>query len=181
MKILFLDIDGVLNSEESFHLNHQARCDDAHRNGRDGASFKPEFCWPLGHLHTPLIARLNQIMEDTGCFIVLSSSWRIICDLPDLRGWMKQKGFEFGDRMIDKTDNDPQDARGGQIQRWLDAHPEVTAYAILDDDSEDIVGTYTTKHHHNNFVHTPFMYGLQDEQVGQVFEILNRRNKSLTV
>lgn len=174
MKILFLDVDGVLNSEESFLANHEKRCQVADAAGKQDLSAFPEYCWPMGHLSRPLIARLNMIVENTGCFIVLSSSWRVICKLSEFRGWLRQKGFLFPDKIIDKTDNNPDEARGGQIQRWLDCHPEVTKYAILDDDSEDIIGSYTTKKHPNNFVQTEWNWGLQEKQVNEVADILNK-------
>lgn len=168
MKILFLDVDGVLNSRESFLANHAART--AYK-GKDG-ELATQFIWPLGHLSEDLIDNLNLIVEATGCSIVLSSSWRITCELPDFRGWLKQKGFLYPNNIISKTDNIPDDARGGQIQRWLDSHPGVTKYAILDDDSEDIIGSYTTKKHPNNFVKTDFKEGLQGEQVAKAIAIL---------
>ena len=173
MKILFLDMDGVLNSEESFVANHHAREEERFKRNDASVAFAKEFCWPLGHISPPLVERLNKIVENTHCKIVLSSSWRIICSIEELRGWLTQKGFVYADRLIDKTGQNSKDARGGEIQDWLDAHPEVTKYVILDDDSEDIIGSYTTKKHPNNFVHVPFKWGLQDEHIIQVIEILN--------
>ena len=72
------------------------------------------------------------------------------------------------------TGQNSKDARGGEIQDWLDAHPAVTQYVILDDDTADIIGSYTTKKHPNNFVHTPFKHGLQDKHVAEAIEILNK-------
>jgi hypothetical protein len=64
----------------------------------------------------------------SGAKIVISSTWRIL---------RKQEEFEdaLGLPVIGMTDKDP-GIRGQQIQRWLAAHPEVTSYAIIDDDSD---------------------------------------------
>lgn len=174
MKILFLDMDGVLNSEQSFHLNHEARM--AHREARgEGVEFAKQFCWPLGHIYEPLVERLNKIVEHTGCLIVLSSTWRKQCTVEELRGWLGQKGFLYPTKLIDRTGVDDRGIRGKEIQEWLDQHPEVTTYAILDDDSYDIVGEKAaTWTHPRNFVRTDFMWGLQDSHITKVMEILNK-------
>jgi HAD domain in Swiss Army Knife RNA repair proteins len=173
MKILFLDIDGVLNSEESFHINHELRMEDCEKRG-EGAEFLKQYCWPLGHLYTPLIERLNKIIEATQCKIVISSTWRISSTPQEITNYLTQKGFKYGESIIDRTGQDSKNARGGEIQNWLDEHKNVKTYVILDDDSADIVGDYTTKKHPNNFVKTDFIWGLQDKQVEEVVKILNQ-------
>ena len=172
-KVLFLDFDGVVNSHESFHLNHLARTKERELRG-EGAEFAPQFCFPMGHLYPPLIERLNKIMEQTDCHIVVSSAWRIGHSVEQLAEWLTKKGFCFGNKIIDRTGQNSKDARGGEIQDWLDEHPEVTQYVVLDDDSADIIGDYTTKKHPENFVHTDGMWGLQDVGVEKAIKILNK-------
>lgn len=167
-------MDGVLNSQESFHLNHVARTEEREKRGDDNPAFDMQFCWPLGHIYPPLVERLNRIVEATDCQVVISSSWRKISQFSDLAIWLKQKGFRFPERIVGRTGEDAINARGGEIQSWLDDSPEVTQYAILDDDSADIIGDYTTKKHPNNFVHTDFMWGLQDVDVEKAILILNK-------
>jgi hypothetical protein len=166
MKVLFLDVDGVLNSRDSFVRNHQLWIDNGSK-ANDQVR-----CWPLGHLDVELIKRLNAICELTGCYIVLSSSWRTICELSDFSGWLKQKGFLFSDRFVGQTCHfalsGAENCRGMEIKDWLDKHIEVTSYVILDDDSFDII-----KVHPSNFVHTDCNVGLQDEQVEKAVKILN--------
>jgi len=173
MKVLFLDIDGVLNSEEHFYNNHIARTEAAHKDGDDKYN-DINYIWPLGHLSEDLINYLNMIVEMTGCHIVISSTWRIGNTPEQIGKYLKVKGFLYASRIIDCTGQDSKNARGGEIQNWLDEHPEVTQYVILDDDSADIIGDYTTKKHPKNFVHTDFMWGLQDVDVEQAIKILNR-------
>jgi hypothetical protein len=104
MKVLFLDIDGVLNS-------------------RSTTSFKNSL-WP----YDPYMAfMVGKIQLDTGCEIVLSSSWR----------W-SEDGVAAVRKLVNLLDITPKLnlSRGEEIQAWLDKHPEVTAYAILDDDRD---------------------------------------------
>src|SRR4051812_18579144 len=59
MKILFLDVDGVLN-----RVGTKERCP----NGCIGV--EPDLC-----------ARLERVVSSTGCSIVLSSTWRLHPDI----------------------------------------------------------------------------------------------------
>lgn len=107
MKVLFLDIDGVCNSQASFKQRTEPDPIDKH-----------------------MARRVRQIVQDTGCVVVLSSSWRCYADL---RAKVKQRVCEFIDVTPDKrglTD------RGCEVIAWLENHPEVTAHAILDDNSD---------------------------------------------
>lgn len=172
MRCLFLDIDGCLNSRDWFMQNHVARMEEREKRG-EGAEFAKEFCHPLGHLCPELIERLNRIVELTDCRIVISSAWRIGHTPREIGGYLTQKGFRHADKIIGATGQNSEDARGGEIQEWLDEHPEVTKYVILDDDTADIIGDYTTKKHPHNFVHVSFEKGLQDEHIRKCVEILN--------
>lgn len=166
MKILFLDVDGVLNSQETFQRNH-----DAWLASGELEKHPKVHGWPMGHLDSELISRLNTVCAKTDCHIVLSSAWRIIAELPDFRGWLTQKGFKYSEKIIDRTANLSVDnRRGAEIQDWIDKNKEkVSLYAIVDDDSFDIVPV-----HPNNFVHTSFMEGLQDPQVDMLVNMLNK-------
>lgn len=177
MKVLFLDMDGVVNSAESFEANHVARTKEREERG-EGAEFAPQFCFPFGHISEPLVARLNTIIEEVGCLIVISSAWRIGRSPKQIGEYLSVKGFKYADQIIDKTSNDSIEGRGGEIQTWLDKNPQVTQYVILDDDSLDIVGDYTTKKHPHNFVRVDYFYGLQDEQVKEAIKIFNYEKKT---
>ena len=133
MKIIFLDIDGVLN----------VYCES---RDKFGCTF-----------HSNFVDNLKNIIDNTGAKIVISSSWRtdgldIMKDLwkyRDLPGevidvtlhsydLIRQGKFEFYDDV----------ERGHEIQDWLDKHKEVTNYVIIDDDN-DMLDTQRS-----NFVRT---------------------------
>lgn len=106
MKILFLDIDGVVNN--------------AHASSSiDG--------WPIERFSAFLIGR---IVEATGCKVVLSSSWR---HSPEGCVVVEKKVVRLFDKT---GDGRGLVSRGSEIKEWLIAHPEVARYAILDDNSD---------------------------------------------
>ena len=77
MKVLFLDIDGVLNSENWFA--YRIYCVKNNMVNilmnfvdTDDRNIKHK----LTMLDDRAIANLNRIIEETGCKVVLSSSWR---------------------------------------------------------------------------------------------------------
>lgn len=119
MKVLFLDIDGVCNS-----LAY------AQRHGMN-----------LWNVVDPAACRLvQQIIADTGCKVVLSSTWRLY---PDSREVVRKEVCEFIDvtpNMQSTSQHYGITARGVEIKDWLDRHPEVERYAILDDNSDMLPG-----------------------------------------
>jgi hypothetical protein len=127
MKVLFLDIDGVLNSHD----------------------FDPEaMCGPI---HRDKVARLNRVLKATGAYIVLSSAWRYIvhrreCDIRGMEWLLRSHGLIAGrllgitrpDEMMPKVWNGDitvwpvENERGRQISDWLQSHIHLT-YAVVDD------------------------------------------------
>jgi hypothetical protein len=105
-KILFLDIDGVLNSD----------------------STKERFLQFTGisiFLATKLCRWLEK-RKEVG--VVLSSTWR----LEDaFRNHVKLQGIDFVDCTPDLRSAGLK--RGFEIEMWLKDHPNVTTYGILDD------------------------------------------------
>ena len=58
--------------------------------------------------------------------------------------------------------------RGTEIKRWLDDHPEVTHYVILDDDNDMLEEQF------EHFVQTSWTEGLNEECSDKAIEILNK-------
>ncbi len=106
MKVLFLDIDGVCNC----------------------VGTRQSFMGFVG-IDPALAARVAGIVDDTGCVVVLSSSWRHF-----------DGGREEVDRMVCPTFDITPSVRGGfrgdEIALWLERHPEVERYAIVDDNDD---------------------------------------------
>ena len=169
MKVLFLDVDGVLNSTETFARRRKAW---ETAKEADVNAVLDEYAWPLGHLDKELVCNLNPIVEQTKCSIVLSSSWRLVCQLENFRQWVSQKGFKYPDTIIDRTPNLAMRSedlrRGTEIMAWMEIHQGITRYAILDDDGFDIQPM-----HPKTYVNTDGNEGLTLEKVEAVVKILN--------
>lgn len=130
MKVIFLDIDGVLNTCRT----HVRRKD--HYIG----------------IEQRKVLLLKQIVDATGAHIVLSSTWRSSPDsFNDARLCLWTDGLVIFDVTPDYNFRRP---RGHEIADWLEQHPEVTHYVIIDDVDEFANGRLR-KH----FVQTDF-YGL---------------------
>lgn len=71
---------------------------------------------------------------------------------------------------IDITPSTIQRHRGTEIQMWLDAHPEVDNYVILDDDT-DMLDSQS-----EHFVHISYEEGLNEEFANKAVNILNNGN-----
>lgn len=129
MKIIFLDIDGVLNSENSIK-----KMDKVNRDFSDNP-------------HKDHVKWLNYIIKKTGAKVVISSTWRkgsglvSICRILNLVGF---KGNVIGQTPITG------DIRGNEIRCWIDRFrnkrdwqfnydkndSEVENFIIIDDDSD---------------------------------------------
>lgn len=160
MKVLFLDVDGVLNCTYTFQRRHQL----------SEPLSEAAMCWPLGHLDEQIIPLLNPIVERTDCKIVLSTSWRLHPRFAELGSWLEGKGFKYPNAIIDRTPSMPMmdNCRGEEVKAWLRKHPEVRQYVVLDDDCEDIIPV-----HPKNYVATNGNEGLTNELVETVISILN--------
>lgn len=116
MKVIFLDIDGVLCC---------ARSCVAH--GGYPAAGNP-VSW--GKFDEVAIKLLQEAMRKTGAIVVLSSSWRSTVNLEALQ-W--RLGIRIESVTREGTEAEP---RGAQIHDWLIRHSGVESYAILDDDED---------------------------------------------
>jgi hypothetical protein len=130
--VIFLDIDGVLNSID-FSKRTEHKWPDWPK-------------WPDGQIDRDAVAHLNRLITATGAKIVISSSWRKMLDPEELAKVLARNGC-IGE-VIDETPDffklefwerptpDGRFVRGDEIQAWLDEHPEVEAFVIFDDDSD---------------------------------------------
>ena len=107
MKILFLDIDGVLSTQEN-KLNDYS------------------------------IKNLNRIKTESGCKVVLTSSWR---KSNERLLMLKNNGIEYYSCTPDfSTQNDRHGAvhRTKEIKSWL-KNNQCETFVIIDDDAESLV------------------------------------------
>lgn len=165
-KIIFLDIDGVMNSHTTM--------EEYEKQGKERIWF---------HIPGPSqIAALQYIIDQTGANIVISSTWR--SQNGGLLLWtcyLAVLGLKNG-FVIDKT---PKlwKKRGYEIQKWLDTYkstleeknqlraenprPEIKSFVILDDDTDMV-------HLLPRLVKTSYHDGLTMEDAKRAVEILNK-------
>jgi len=149
--IVFLDIDGVLNSARS----------------------RQEFALrPQRYFDPKAVDALNQVMDGAHADIVVISSWRM-GNLSWLKGLMKAAGVHG--RVIGETPDlcAPRPSgllvarcRGDEVQAWLDAQPVRPDRFVIFDDSEEF-GQLTDR-----LVRTDYATGLGPEHVGPALAIL---------
>ena len=125
MKVIFLDIDGVLN-----------------------------FCGSAT-FDSGCISELKHIIAETGAKLVLSSSWKEAISQPENSSEMERRTLRLllDDPelpFIGITPDIAPDDRGKEVQAWLDAAPEmVESFVILDDIDYEFPEKFP-----NNFVKT---------------------------
>jgi hypothetical protein len=153
MKILLLDMDGVLNSANYLHT-------------------KPRESMPFEHINPEAVAILNRIVRETGCKIVISSSWRVILPWWVLRMVLACRGFKFVKSVIGETPRGAFDNRGMEIASWLNKHPEVERFVIVDDDAD-------MAHLMPNLVQTSWHSGLDGVHAAEIICRLTREQASV--
>lgn len=144
MKVVFLDVDGVLNNsnwamqmyDEGVHVYAENLLDER------------------------AVRLLQKLIDATDAKIVVSSSWRrddyaMQCLSDQL------KPMEIYDVTPVKNT-----IRGDEISAWLKKHKDVEHYIILDDDSD--MGD-----HMDHLIQTTFERGLQPEHIEEAIKWLN--------
>lgn len=146
MKVIFLDMDGVLNTQANW--------------GKRGAeALTPE-----------LVKRVSDLADRTGAVVVITSTWRVIHPLPTLQAWLTLNGFRDRTLIIGAT---PDFARFGQkrqdeIADWLH-HVYVDKWVVLDDDT---IGDNEWDKVSGHFVKVDSRVGLSEENVKEAELIL---------
>ena len=166
MKILFLDIDGVLNSiDNDYALCALWEIDKANKSRDEFGVLFDERC----------VRWLKWIIEKTGCKIVLSSTWRMkglreiqtMWEMRDLPGEVisitpTSVSMEIIN-LYAATNNDAD--RGYEIQEWLNNNKKWLKYCIVDDDNDMLKN--------QNFVRTEKQIGLNYKTAHSIMAILN--------
>jgi hypothetical protein len=153
-KILFLDIDGVLqpgSSQKRFeHINEM---DKLYKELLDkfGVDYSPYFKYDVAAVYydwdKESLQELRRILDTTGAKIVISSDWRQSKPLSCLQNFFRIYGM--ADFVVDYTPDLSYEAykklreteeykniimsRCVEILEYLKAHPEVKRWAAIDD------------------------------------------------
>ena len=148
MIIIFLDIDGVMNSETYYKFVNTKQ--------KSFSRFNP--------ISVNIVTKLVKEFEAK---IVISSLWRFAMK-KELSQELKKSN------LVNYLHNDwstpiiQPGHRGKEIKLWLDSHPDITDFLILDDD-EDILPEHSSRH-----IKTTLLEGLQEEHYFRAREILEQ-------
>ena len=163
-KVIFLDIDGVLNTKEF----HSKMSDDAP---------KDEFGYAFD---STAVANLAHIIEETGAVIVISSSWKFY-GVTRLREMWKLRNLPG--RILDITPNTISDdillnanleemelgvCRGNEIKEWLSKHQGKVSNYVIIDDFDDLL-----PEQEDHAVITNTLVGISEEDADKAIMILN--------
>lgn len=161
MKVIFLDIDGVLNSDRSvIALPMQTIFENDYR-----------FNYLVSKVDPVAIALLNKITKETGAVLVGSTSNRIHLGFDGLDHALKEMGVES--ILYDITPSLSTN-RGGEIQEWLNNHntlaegESIIESFIIIDDSDDMLSSQQ-----ENFVRVNPAVGLAVNDMRKAIKILN--------
>lgn len=180
MRVVFLDIDGVLNDQE--HLSKLTGRRDLPQDEGEReyvrlhpSDDKDRVLWHYRMICSMRVALLQRLIDSTRSVIVISSSWRLFHPLDELRMMLKCHGLIS--EVIDVTPSlrwiygvhgeiVRASQRGDEIRTWLEQHQEVTSFVVLDDD-DDMLGV------EKNHVMTSFVQGgLTDDHVECAISLL---------
>jgi hypothetical protein len=155
--LIFLDVDGVLNSGDGNNAIGQLILDGFLPIHQDQRWFQPR--------HVRL---LNAIELQSGASLVLSSSWRLSHHEGAVEALMREAGYRGGG-FVGSTDS-AGPTRGAEILRTLkhfrdNVNFEPIPYVVLDDDWDKDLDP-------DHFVQTDYQEGLAERHVERALKIL---------
>lgn len=164
-KVIFLDIDGVLNTKWWY-----TQMDRNTPKDKYGYAFNPN-----------AVANLKKILDETGADIVISSSWKSF-GFSELEEMWQDRGLpgkligitpnSVSDEMLLNADLDHMELfsiRGMEIKKWLTKHGKRVSHYVIIDDMDNMLPEQQP-----HFVHTDPEIGISKENAAQAITILNR-------
>jgi hypothetical protein len=178
MKVIFLDHDGVICLSGNWGSRFKKQQKERKKLSQDVMSMPVDA--RFDNFDKKAIKVLNEILEQTGADIVVSSDWKNWCSVEEMGDYYESQGIikrpiDFTTNMIDgekvtwHRNWDLEGTRSVQIQEWLKEHPEVTHWVAIDDLNMAKTGLhYSMEFEHewglDNFVLTP----MNNEGIKQV-------------
>lgn len=150
MKVIFLDVDGVLNNETTKAVA------------------------PSGYMGVmdSKVKLLKKIVDATGAKVVLSSDWRI-CDRnhdKDFKYLLNKLKYKGNIAIYDFTPDLSVFDRGHEIRDWIKRNQTTKEYVVLDDIE---FPDFYDGDFFNHVIITDYEIGLSQDDVDQAINILN--------
>ena len=174
MKVIFLDHDGVICLSSEWGGRYKKRQKwEGNKLTMDVKGMPIEY--RFDNFNEKAVKVLNQILEETGAEIVVSSDWKRWATVEEMGEYYESKGISkkpiaftpnlgectvHGNNFIWSRDWDLEQTRTIEIKQYLHDHPEVTHWVSIDDLNMGKEGmSYSMKWTHDwgldNFVLTP--------------------------
>lgn len=171
-KILFLDNDGVIALSNNWGGRKKKWAKYRSSNPESSKEIKdaPVFV-RFDDFDTKAVKILNEIIEETGCEIVVSSDWKLHATLEELGEYYESQGIskkpialtpniqqckDYDDNFIWSPRWELEQIRTIEIKQYLHDHPEVTHWVSVDDLNMGKIGEpWKDIWAINNFVLTP--------------------------
>lgn len=139
--VIFLDIDGVILSGRAWLLPENRRLHNATRD-----MLRHDVSNEVGRFavfDASAVALVNRICSATGARLVVASSWRYTVGEQQTRKRLVEQGIEEDhfhedwscSRIIHGSPN-----KSADILRWVECHPSVENWLVLDDERELVPG-----------------------------------------
>ena len=170
MKVIFLDIDGVLNTGWWY-----TQMDRNTPKDKYGYAFDPN-----------AVANLKKIIDETGADIVISSSWKSF-GLSELEEMWMDRGLpgkligitpnSVSDEMLLNADLDHMELfsiRGIEINEWLIKHEKRVSQYVIIDDMDNML-----PEQQSHFVQTNSEVGITNEDAEKTIVILKNINEEI--
>lgn len=161
MNAIFLDIDGVLNDQNSLETMYSVL---GHKQFHTLTRAIGET--PFNYKSCELIKKL---IVETNSVIVLSSTWRLSKES------MRIVEDYIETKLYGKTPYlGVSRSRGKEIKVYLNRHPEITNYVILDDDTDML------EEQQKHFVNVDGKLGFTEKDFDKCVVILNEKVDSIS-
>jgi histidinol phosphatase-like enzyme len=164
MKIIFLDIDGVLNSSD--YVNSLPYLMET----KDMSDAEIMLIAHHTHLDPLAIKVLNDLVKRSGAEVVLSSTWRAKYSVDEMNKMLKDRGAEFTISaatpiLFGKLSS--RIPRGKEIAHYLKMLETQPDSFVIIDDHDDMI------HLKPKLVKTSMKHGLTEADVEAALKILN--------
>lgn len=158
-KILFLDVDGVLNDVATLEA--------------DGVT----------DMHPAFVRNLGRILQETECRIVVSSAWRLggIGPTSDFQKALmcactgKDRFTKVTNALAGRTPHLPDGHRGSEIKEWIEKYDFKGTFVIVDDEGD--MQPYTDRLVKTLFSGPEGKTGLTTAHADRIIAMLNRRDE----
>lgn len=159
LTIIFLDIDGVFQSNEYYERVKDEDLID----------------YDARHIMREKVELFNTIANNPNTFVVISSTWRNSNTIEELQKLFDKFGGKF--KIIDITPTTKERIRGVEIYLWIkaniDKYYNFHRYIIIDDDSDMMLWQA------NNFFKTETEFGLTETICYKISRFLQKTRNVL--